>query len=116
MASPQIANLLNFAFHSLDNDDLSELFRPSVPNIEPHNLNISTDSFDEFITSSINSSSDELNYNFDFNHDKNITSSSKYISENQFKNLVNNFSVDTFALLHFNIRSLNKHFDELQSH
>ena len=114
MASPQMANLLNFAFHSLDNDDLSELFRPSVPNIEPHNLNISSDSFDEFITSSINSSSDELNYNFDFNHDKNITSSSKYISENQFKNLVNNFSVDTFALLHFNIRSLNKHFDELQ--
>merc|ERR1712198_570406 len=109
-----MANLLNFAFHSLDNDDLSELFRPSISSIESNNVGASTDSFDDFITHSINSSSDELSYNFDSNNDTNITPSSNYVSVNQFKDMVNNFSADTLALMHLNIRSINKHFGELQ--
>ena len=42
--------------------------------------------------------------------------SSKYVTENQFKDVVRGFSKDTFAfkLLHLNIRSINKHFEELQ--
>ena len=37
------------------------------------------------IARNINSSSDELGYNFEFNHD---TPSSKYVTENQFKDVV----------------------------
>ena len=59
-------------------------------------------------------SSEELDLNFDSRHDVNITSSSKYVTENQFKDIAKTFSVDTFAVLNFNIRSLNKHFEEFQ--
>ena len=40
--------------------------------------------------------------------------SSKYITQFQLKDVVKNFSKDTFSLLHINIRSiLSKHFDDL---
>ena len=106
-----MANVINSAFHSLDNDDFVDLLRPSLSDSDSNNPNVSTDSYYNLIARNMNSSSDELDYNFDFNHD---IPSAKYVTENQFKDVFRGFSKDTFALLHFNIRSINKHFEELQ--
>ena len=84
-----MANTLNSAFRSLDNDDFFDLLRPSLSDLDSNNPNVSTDSYDNLIARSINSSSDELGYNFEFNHD---TPSSKYVTENQFKDVVRGFS------------------------
>ena len=64
-----MANTLNSAFHALDNDDFFDLLRPSLSDLDSNNLNVSTDSYDNLIAQNINSSSDELGYNFEFNHD-----------------------------------------------
>ena len=109
-----MANLLNSAFNSLDDDEFLELFGLSLPNLVERDSNISLDSHDDFTARSINMSSEELDLNFDSRYDINITSASKYVTENQFKDMAKRFSPDTFALLHLNIRSINKHFDEFQ--
>ena len=64
-----MANVINSAFHSLDNDDFVDLLRPSLSDSDSNNPNVSTDSYDNLIARNMNSSSDELDYNFDFNHD-----------------------------------------------
>lgn len=99
----------NLAFNSLNDDDLFDLFRtaPNNVNIDPSNGN-----FDDIITESIDSSSEVLSFDFD-DYDPN-QSLTKYVTNNQFINLISNFEQDTFSLLHLNIRSLNKHFDDLQ--
>ena len=113
MTSPKLANLLNFAFHSLDDNAFCELFRPSVSDIESNNLRATADNYDDFITRTINSSSNDLNCSFYHNYDTNIPSS-KYVTDKQFKDIVGSLSDDTLSLLHLNIRSINKHFDELK--
>ena len=64
-----MANMLNSAFHSLDNDDLFDFLRPSLSGLDSNNPTVCTGSYDNLIARNINSSSDELDYNFDFNYD-----------------------------------------------
>ena len=83
-----MANVINSAFHSLDNDDFVDLLRPSLSDSDSNDPNVSTDSYDNLIARNMNSSSDELDYNFDFNHD---IPSAKYVTENQFKDVLRGF-------------------------
>ena len=109
-----MATLLNSAFYSLDDDEFLELFGYCLPDEVERDPNLSSDSHEKFTARSINLSSEELDLNFDPRYDINITSASKYITENQFKDIAKSFSADTFALLHLNIRSINKHYEQLQ--
>ena len=87
-----MANTLNAAFNSLNNDTSSATYENNIA----QNFNLS---------------SEELNYD----NDSYLTiPSSKYITQFQLKDVVKNFSKDTFSLLHINIRSISKHFDDLQ--
>ena len=105
-----MANLIDAAFDSIDDDDLFDVLRPHPPDHTPNNP--SENDNDNFVAQNINSSQPDLNLNID--NDPTQTSSSKYITENQFKDTVKNFSENTFSLFHLNIRSINKHFEELQ--
>ena len=102
----------NLPFESVSDDDLFDLLRPNQANNQPF-VNF-PGSFDEIVAENLNSSSQELNLNFDL-EDPAQHSFSKYITNAQFYDIIKDFNSDTFSLLHFNIRSLNKHFDELQS-
>ena len=109
-----MANSVNLGFNSLDDDDLLDLFRRSPCEISVNNINESSNSYENTVVKNINSSSNELTYNLDFNQDVTQNPSSEYVTESQFKNIIKDFKDDIFSLLHMNIRSLKKHFDELQ--
>ena len=99
-------------FESVSDDDLLDVLSPIQANNQFF-VN-RTGIFDETVVENINSSSEELNLNLD--HDDPAQHSfTKYITNTQFHNIIKDFNNDTFSLLHLNIRSLNKHFDELQS-
>ena len=78
-------------------------------NVDPHNGN-----YDHIIVNSLNSSSEELSYDFDDEDPVQSLPHTKYITDNQYKNSIADLKQDTFSLLHLNIRSINKHFDDLQ--
>ena len=78
------------------------------------NHNTSSASYENNIAQNFNSLSEELNYDNDSNQNPLPIPSSKYITQFQLKDVVKNFSKDTFSLLHINIRSISKHFDDLQ--
>ena len=102
----------NIPFNSLNDDNFFDLLRPPLNNdvnVDPHNGN-----YDENIVNSLNSSSEELLLDFDDGDPVQSLPLSKYITDNQFKNLMADFKQDIFSLLHLNIRSLNKHFDDLK--
>ena len=104
-----MTTLADSAFSSLNDDDLFDLFRPSNLN---NSIN-SSDNYDDFVSSNLNTNSEELDYNFDA-YDPVQNPSCTYLTENQFKNMSFNNVDETFSLLHLNIRSINKHFDDLQ--
>ena len=109
-----MANSINNGFNLLDDDDLFDLFRQPTSEILSNNVNESSNSYENTVVQNMNSSSNELTYNFDFNRDVTQNISSEYVTESQFKNIIKDFKDDIFSLLHMNIRSLKKHFDELQ--
>ena len=61
----------------------------------------------------MNSSSPNLVFDFD-DDDPAHSVLTEYISENQFRNMICHVTSNTFSLLHLNIRSINKHFDDFQ--
>ena len=69
--------------------------------------------YDNTISSNLNTNSEELTLNFDDNDLAQHLTSSKYYTINEYKSIsLNNIANNTF-LLHLNIRSLNKNFDQL---
>ena len=109
-----MANSINNGFNLLDDDDLFDLFRQPTSEILSNNVNESSNSYENTVVQNINSSSNELTYNLDFDRDVTQNPSSEYVTESQFKNIIKDVKDDVFSLLHMNIRSLKKHFDELQ--
>ena len=109
-----MANLKNLAFNGLNNDELFDILRQSPENQSKPSRE-SSNSYETLVTQNINSLSVDLNSDFNSDHDLAQIPSSKYITENQAKDIIESFSKDTFSLLHLNIRSINKHFDELQT-
>ena len=104
-----MANLADEPFHSLNDDDLFNVLRSTSSNTEINN--IPTDmAYDNLVSNNINSHSQELH----LDHDLVQSPSSEYVTTSQFKAIVNSFPEDSFSLLHMNIRSINKHFEELQ--
>ena len=107
-----MANRLNVAFDSLDDDELFDLFRRS-PSELSRNKSQSSAFFDDLIVNNVNSSSKDIYNDFDFEYDS-PQIPSKYVTVDQFKDYTKSFSQSIFSMLHLNIRSINKHFDELQ--
>ena len=105
-----MANLTDAVFNSLHDDDFLDLFRHSFIDLEPNVRTSAT--YENTVVDNINSSSEELV--FDFDYDPVQPPSSQYLTENQLKNTIKDFTLDTFSLFHLNIRSINKHFEELQ--
>ena len=99
------------AFNTLNDDDLFDLFRSSST-VNEVNYDSLTN-FDESVVNHINSSAEELELDFNFD-DPASYNFTKYITNHQFHDIVKDFENDTFSLLHVNIRSLNKHFDDLK--
>ena len=99
------------AFNTLNDDDLFDIFR-STTTVNAANLDSSTH-YDETVVNHINASSEELEFDFNFD-DPASYNFTKYITNNQFRDKLKDFKQDTFSLLHVNIRSLNKHFDDLK--
>ena len=110
-----MANTINAAFNSLNNDEffLNILRRP-LSTTESSSHNTSSASYENNIAQNFNLLSEELSYDNDSNQNPLPIPSSKYITQFQLKDVVKNFSKDTFSLLHINIRSISKHFDDLQ--
>ena len=90
------------------NGELIDLLRPPLYD------NIIPDSPDNAIADFYNSSSEQLSLDFDDDDPVHLHPLSKYITDRQFKDTLLNTKSDTFSLLHLNIRSQNKHFDDLQ--
>ena len=109
-----MSNSVNHGFNSLDDDDLFDLFRQPSAEILSNNTNTSSNSYENIVVQNINSSSNEMSYDLDINQDVTHIPSSEYVTESQFKEIIKGYEDDTFSLLHMNIRSLKKHFDELQ--
>ena len=101
----------NTPFNSLNNNELFDLFRPNPCNNDANIDNTAT--YDDSVANEINSSSEELVFDFDYD-DPAQTTLTTYVTNNQFHNIVNNFDANIFSLFHLNIRSLNMHFDDLQ--
>ena len=101
---------LDLLFDSLINDDLFDLFR-SEDNTSNFTQSVNVNNN---VVDNTNASSEELVFNFDEN-DPSYNALTTYITNNQFHDIIKDFGKDTFSLLHLNIRSLNKHFDDLQN-
>ena len=106
--------MINLAFNSLNNDELHELFRRPLQDTDFNIHTSSSLSYESDIAQQFNQSSDELNYDSDSNQCSLSVPTSKYITQDQLNDVVKHFSDDTFSLIHLNVRSLSKHFDELQ--
>jgi len=57
----------------------------------------------------------DLDYHFDEHDTSQLPSSSVYYTESQLADIIVNNDNNTFSLLHFNVRSVSKHFDALLS-
>ena len=60
-----MANTLNAAFNSLNNDELFDILRRPLSNAEPSNHNTSSATYEKNIAQNFNLSSEELNYDND---------------------------------------------------
>ena len=89
-----MANRLNAAFDSLDDDELFDLFRRFPSKLSRNKLHSSA-FFDNFIANNVNASSKDLYNAFDFEHDLTQTPS-KYVTVDQFKDFTKSFSQCTF--------------------
>ena len=101
----------DIAFNSLTDADFFDSF--SLPLSSSITLPNIPGTYDDSVAANIDSSAVELQFDFD-EHDPAHNSLSKYVTVSQFDNIAKNFKCDTFSLLHLNIRSLNRHFDDLQ--
>lgn len=103
--------MIDAPFDSIDDDDLTDIFRPPSPQPTQTDSNNSVN-YDNFVAQNINLSQPDLDLNFENNPAQ--MPLSKYVTEIQFKDSVNSFSKETFSLFNLNVRSINKHFEELQ--
>ena len=104
------SNTANFAFNSLNNDELFDTTRQSS---ESDQANQNSSSYEDYISNIFNTSAQEFEYSLDSN-DPVQSTSCVYLTENQFKHHITNIADDTFLLAHFNIRSINRNFDNLR--
>ena len=98
-------------FNTLSDDDFLSLHTNNFSDNElfrPNNF------YENLITQHLNFSSQNLEIHLDAD-DPVQRNMSKYITVNQLSNISRNFDNDTFSALHANIRSMNRHFDELLS-
>ena len=102
-----MAESLNFPFEALNNDDFFNTVNQFPTNNEDGN-NISN--FEDYISSTANTSPD---FDYEPNHNIIHHPTCNYVTENQFKQQISKFS-EHFLLLHLNIRSINKNFDNLK--
>ena len=102
-----MAESLHFPFELLNDDDFLNIVSQFPANNEEGN-NISN--FEDYISSTANTSPD-----FDHEPNDNTTNhpTCNYATENQFKQQLSKSS-ESFLLLHLNIRSINKNFDNLK--
>ena len=105
-----MANSANFAFNSLNND---ELYNTTTQSSESEQANQNSSSYEDYISNIFNTSAQEFEYSLDSN-DPVQSTSCVYLTENQFKHHITNTPDDTFLLAHFNIRSINRNFDNLR--
>ena len=69
--------------------------------------------YEDYISNRFNTSAQEFEYSLDSNYPVQ-SPSCVYLTENQFKHHITNTADDTFLLAHFNIRSINRNFDNLR--
>ena len=109
---PFIHNTIDTAFNSINDDDFFDTAGPSLAECEA-NVTQNDTFFDNHVSDSFNSLSQEFEYDFDVENQLQ-SPSSEYLTLSQFNNVVKEYDDTTFSLIHFNIRSINKHFEELQ--
>ena len=109
-----MTDMINLVFNSLNNDELYDLFRRPPSETELSNHNSTSTTYEDNVAQHLNLSSEELNYETDSDQHLPPVPLSKYITESQLNDIMKKFSKDTFSTLHLNIRSISKHFDELQ--
>ena len=97
-----MSDRMDFAFTSLNNDELFDTLRHHPTNNETENK---SNPYEDYISNKYNLSVQEFNYNFDSNDPVQSTKCA-YLTENQFKHCSMNTADDTFLLLHLNIRSI----------
>ena len=111
-AHPVLHNPIDTAFNSITDDDFFDTVGPSLAerevNIDQNNM-----FFDNCVSDSFNTSSKEFHYDFDIENQLQ-SPSSEYLTLNQFNNVVKEYDHTIFSLIHLNIRSINKHFEELR--
>ena len=104
-------NMQPLPFHRLCDDDFFDLHRV-VQTDDASQTPVN--SYDDLIINNINLLSANLDFDFDLD-DPAQRSITRYSTVNQLSDLSKKFHKDTFSMLHLNIRSLNKHFDDLLS-
>ena len=105
-----MAESVDIPFSSIENDDLLSLHHN---NLTPRTFN---SDYDKRIINVIENEFNELNLNIDPHDDLGRLATSQYFTEKSFKShLKTNSHNDTVPLLHLNIRSANKNFNQLRS-
>ena len=100
-----MAQALNFPFHLLNSDEFFDIVRQNPATTEDFQ---DFSRFEDFISATANIAPDLV-----CNHDDSIhRPSCHYLTENQFKE--QDFKSEKFMLLHSNIRSINRNFDNLK--
>ena len=99
-----------FPFHSLQDDDFMA-YQSLLPSDDGHDH---ADQYETDTAKSLNEHTPEYHYHIDPNDTHTTPPSSKYFTLNQFSENCPTNQTETFSILHTNIRSLNKHFDQLQ--
>jgi len=100
----------NFAFNSLSSDDFIDTLRRNSTSNE---VDDNSSSYEEYVSNTCTNSAQEFNYNLDSN-DPVQNPSCFYLTQNQYKNNIMNATDESFLLLHMNIRSINRNFDNLR--
>ena len=82
---------------------------------ESDQANQNTSSYEDYISNIYNTSAQEFEYSLDSN-DPVQSPSCVYLTESQYKHhiIIKNTADETFLLAHFNIRSINRNFDNLR--
>ena len=97
-----------FPFNDTDNFDLNLLLRLQH-DIASGNLN--DEQYENNILNTINNDIGQLEYTFDFNDNSRVKS--RYFTQNQFITSSQSIGKNDLSLLHLNIRSANKNFEQL---
>ena len=105
-----MCEIMNFAFNSLTDDEFIDIVRQNPTNNRLENINCP---FEDYVSNKHNMSTQELSYDFD-SHDPFPSPTCAYVTENQFKQRNMNINDEKFMLLHLNIRSISRNFDNLR--